>query len=56
MRKYERGRGGTWHDGLLMDLLADEFERGRDLILHRGGDGELSKTLIRPHLPPNRRE
>lgn len=25
MRKYERGRDGTWHDGLLMDLLAEEF-------------------------------
>jgi aminoglycoside 6'-N-acetyltransferase len=25
MRKYERGRDGTWHDGLLMDLLADEL-------------------------------
>jgi aminoglycoside 6'-N-acetyltransferase len=29
MRKYERGRDGTWHDGLLMDLLAEEFGRGR---------------------------
>ena len=25
MRKYERGLDGTWHDGLLMDLLADEL-------------------------------
>jgi len=25
MRRYERGVDGTWHDGLLMDLLADEF-------------------------------
>jgi aminoglycoside 6'-N-acetyltransferase len=25
MRLYERGRDGTWHDGLLMDLLADEL-------------------------------
>jgi aminoglycoside 6'-N-acetyltransferase len=25
MRAYERGAGGTWHDGLLMDLLADEL-------------------------------
>lgn len=24
MRRYERGADGTWHDGLLMDLLADE--------------------------------
>jgi aminoglycoside 6'-N-acetyltransferase len=26
MRDYERGRDGMWHDGLLMDLLAREFE------------------------------
>ena len=25
MRKYERGVDGTWHDGLLMDLLAHEL-------------------------------
>jgi aminoglycoside 6'-N-acetyltransferase len=25
MRHYERGLDGTWHDGLLMDLLADEL-------------------------------
>jgi aminoglycoside 6'-N-acetyltransferase len=25
MRRYERGSDGTWHDGLLMDLLAEEF-------------------------------
>jgi aminoglycoside 6'-N-acetyltransferase len=25
MRKYERGSDGTWHDGLLMDLLAAEL-------------------------------
>ncbi|MEO7664354.1 MAG: GNAT family protein [Candidatus Limnocylindrales bacterium] len=25
MRRYERGIDGTWHDGLLMDLLADEL-------------------------------
>ena len=24
MRRYERGPDGTWHDGLLMDLLAGE--------------------------------
>jgi aminoglycoside 6'-N-acetyltransferase len=24
MRKYERGPAGEWHDGLLMDLLAEE--------------------------------
>jgi RimJ/RimL family protein N-acetyltransferase len=27
MRQYERGPDGTWHDGLLMDLLADELNR-----------------------------
>lgn len=26
MRRYERGNDGTWHDGLLMDLLADELQ------------------------------
>ena len=25
MREYERGEDGTWHDGLLMDLLAGEL-------------------------------
>ena len=25
MRRYERGPDGSWHDGLLMDLLAEEF-------------------------------
>lgn len=25
MRRYERGPDGTWHDGLLMDLLREEF-------------------------------
>jgi len=25
MRQYEKGPDGTWHDGLLMDLLADEL-------------------------------
>ncbi|MFE1442630.1 GNAT family N-acetyltransferase [Streptomyces sp. NPDC058739] len=27
MRQYERGSDGTWHDGLLMDLLASELVR-----------------------------
>ncbi|MFI7600511.1 GNAT family N-acetyltransferase [Actinoplanes sp. NPDC049681] len=27
MRQYERGADGTWHDGLLMDLLAAELAR-----------------------------
>ncbi|HJW22036.1 MAG TPA: GNAT family protein, partial [Candidatus Limnocylindrales bacterium] len=25
MRRYERGSDGTWHDGLLLDLLAGEL-------------------------------
>ncbi|MCQ4040739.1 GNAT family N-acetyltransferase [Streptantibioticus rubrisoli] len=25
MRQYERGEDGTWHDSLLMDLLADQL-------------------------------
>jgi aminoglycoside 6'-N-acetyltransferase len=25
MREYERGPDGVWHDGLLMDMLKDEF-------------------------------
>ncbi len=25
MRAYERGKDGAWHDGLLMDLLAEEL-------------------------------
>ncbi|MEY9875025.1 aminoglycoside 6'-N-acetyltransferase [Streptacidiphilus sp. MAP12-33] len=25
LRAYERGEDGTWHDGLLMDLLAEEL-------------------------------
>jgi aminoglycoside 6'-N-acetyltransferase len=28
MRAYERGPDGTWHDGLLMDLLAGELIEG----------------------------
>ncbi len=27
MRQYERGSDGTWRDGLLMDLLAEELPR-----------------------------
>jgi aminoglycoside 6'-N-acetyltransferase len=30
MRQYECGPGGRWHDGLLMDLLADELRRPGD--------------------------
>jgi aminoglycoside 6'-N-acetyltransferase len=25
MRQYERGPDGTWHDGLLMDLVRQEL-------------------------------
>jgi aminoglycoside 6'-N-acetyltransferase len=25
MRRYERGQDGTWHDGVLMELLAEEL-------------------------------
>ena len=25
IRQYERGQDGTWHDGLLMDLLAEDL-------------------------------
>ncbi|WP_030175923.1 GNAT family N-acetyltransferase [Streptomyces sp. NRRL S-813] len=32
MRQYERGQDGTWHDGLLMDLLATELVRGEGLL------------------------
>ena len=28
MRQYERGSDGSWHDGLLMDLLAEELDDG----------------------------
>lgn len=27
MRAYERGPDGTWHDGLLMDMLAGELQQ-----------------------------
>jgi aminoglycoside 6'-N-acetyltransferase len=30
MRSYERGPDGTWHDGLLMELLADELTEAAD--------------------------
>jgi aminoglycoside 6'-N-acetyltransferase len=26
LRRYERGPDGTWHDGLLLDLLAEELD------------------------------
>lgn len=30
MRRYERGADGTWHDNLLMDLLAEEYSGSAD--------------------------
>ena len=27
MRRYERGQDGTWHDGLLMDLLPEDLRQ-----------------------------
>jgi len=30
MRQYERQADGTWHDGLLMDLLHDELPASLD--------------------------
>lgn len=36
MRSYERGPDGTWHDGLLMEMLADELIGG-------DGPGSLGK-------------
>jgi aminoglycoside 6'-N-acetyltransferase len=35
MRQYERSPDGSWHDGLLMDLLADELVTRSD---RTGGD------------------
>ncbi len=32
MRSYERGPDGTWHDGLLMELLKDELTEERTAI------------------------
>jgi aminoglycoside 6'-N-acetyltransferase len=36
MRGYERGRDGTWHDGLLMDLLAGELREPEPAGERRG--------------------
>jgi aminoglycoside 6'-N-acetyltransferase len=39
MRTYERGPDGTWHDGLLMDMLAEELaEPSADAPLVTDGD------------------
>lgn len=31
MRQYERGPGGTWHDGVLMEMLANELRAPRQV-------------------------
>ena len=36
MRDYERGRDGTWHDGLLMDLLTGELQEPQPAGERRG--------------------
>ncbi|MFD3525076.1 GNAT family N-acetyltransferase [Streptomyces sp. NPDC058653] len=38
MREYERGADGTWHDGLLMDLLAGDLTTGPISDLTDGAD------------------
>lgn len=46
MRRYERGADGTWHDGLLMDLLADELTdpNGRPASVEAPGTEESGRT------------
>jgi aminoglycoside 6'-N-acetyltransferase len=39
MRQYERGSDGTWHDGLLMDLLAGDLMNAGDTAARGPGDG-----------------
>jgi aminoglycoside 6'-N-acetyltransferase len=34
MRRYERGPEGIWRDGLLMDMLEEEFRNGDTQTLH----------------------
>jgi aminoglycoside 6'-N-acetyltransferase len=40
MRNYERGPDGTWHDGLLMEMLAGELQMSPE----RGGGGGASNA------------
>ena len=40
MRDYERGPDGSWHDGLLLDLLADDL-----LSLDLAGPGERAQAV-----------
>ncbi|HEV2347965.1 MAG TPA: GNAT family protein [Actinocrinis sp.] len=46
MRRYERGADGTWHDGLLMDLLADELTdpNGSPASVEEPGPEESGRT------------
>ena len=39
MRRYERGPEGGWHDGLLMDLLADELIEEGSAVSTAGSGG-----------------
>jgi aminoglycoside 6'-N-acetyltransferase len=43
MRRYERGPDGTWHDSLLMDLLADEFLEPSTLNSHPDGSSSRAE-------------
>lgn len=38
MRAYERRDDGRWHDGLLMDLLAEELVRDEAAVIDDDGD------------------
>jgi len=55
MRQYERGPDGTFHDGLLMDLLRDYLHRERPEIMDNGirlhAIGELEIDARRKCLP-----
>jgi aminoglycoside 6'-N-acetyltransferase len=44
MRRYERGLDGTWHDGLLMDLLPGDLH----LPARRGGPSGAAGGVGRP--------
>ena len=48
MRAYERGADGSWHDGLLMDLLPEDLARPgpapRAPEIYHGDDKERSET------------
>ena len=48
MRQYERGRDGTWHDGLLMDTCSSAScaSRRRGLPAPKGGDALISRGCV----------